>query len=299
MMIPLCMSLLIGCNGLRLPAANDRISDPIFDHLELSTVNPKVYFQKVGGETMAHMLISTEVPDTVIQYGKPRSATTLQSEALCDIMLLIKGSSVRCGFVSDLNSQEQMNQVQSEFRVIKTHQPPEKWPQHMFKDNAWFFFTGDDGTNWQSEAARLANDLGRDVKYVQLRDNLAMHGYTVVSDYQQIFDLDKSQVESLLTYLRYWDVIRQCCGDQMSQDWRATLQNDTAHELHWTLEDAAYPACEIYDLDTVQSNMLNTKLSRLRGLNSVVMAEHKCSFINRQIVCQNLKFMEHPKEPYC
>lgn len=137
------------------------------------------------------MLISTEVPDTVIQYGTPRSATTLQYETLCNIMKLVKeGSIVQCGYVKDLNSDEPTwphNLIQAEVRVIKTHQHPQEWPQDMFNDNVWLFFTGDNGTNWQSEAAHLANDLGRDVKYVQLLENLAMHGYTLAADYQRIF----------------------------------------------------------------------------------------------------------------
>jgi hypothetical protein len=277
-------------------SAHDITSDPTFDNRELSTVNAQEYFQPVLGGTFAHMLISSEVPDTVIQYGRPRSATTLQYRTLCSIMKLVKGTSVRCGFVADLNDEPEWGR---EFRVIKTHQPPQEWPQHMFKDNVWFFFTGDNGIDWHSEAAHLANDLGRDVKYVQLFDNLAMHGYTLAADYQPIFALNNSQCESLLTYLRYWDVLRQCCGPQMSQDWRATLQHDAAHEPHWTLEDTAYPACEMYDLDKVQSNMHNTKLSQLRGVSGEVKAEEKCSFMNRQVACQNLAFNEHPKKPYC
>jgi hypothetical protein len=277
-------------------STHDVISDATFDYRELSTVNAQEYFQPVLGGTFAHMLISSEVPDTVIQYGRPRSATTLQYRTLCSIMKLVKGTSVRCGFVADLNDEPEWGR---EFRVIKTHQPPQEWPQHMFKDNVWFFFTGDNGINWHSEAAHLANDLGRDVKYVQLFDNLAMHGYTLAADYQPIFALNNSQCESLLTYLRYWDVLRQCCGPQMSQDWRATLQHDAAHEPYWALEDTAYPACEMYDIDKVQSNMLNTKLGHWGVESREVKAEEKCSFVNRQIACQNLAFNEQPKEPYC
>jgi hypothetical protein len=284
-------------------SAHDIISDPTFDNRELSAVNAQEYFQPVwGAGTLAHMLISSEVPDTVIQYGRPRSATTLQYETLCNIMKLVKeGSIVQCEYVLNFTDETTWPQklIQAEFRVIKTHQHPQEWPQHMFKDNVWLFLTGDNGTTWQSEAAHLAHDLGRDVKYVQLLDNLAMHGYTLAADYQHIFALSNSQCESLLVYLRYWDVLRQCCGAQMSQDWRAILQHDAAHEPHWTLEDTAYPACEMYDLDKVQSNMHNTKLSQLRGVSGEVKAEEKCSFMNRQVACQNLAFNEHPKKPYC
>ena len=45
--------------------------------------------------------------------------------------------------------------------------------------------------------------------------------------YAEMFELDAIDTEELISYLEYWDVLRMCCGMQMSRGWRQELERGT------------------------------------------------------------------------
>ena len=47
-----------------------------------------------------------------------------------------------------------------------------------------------------------------------------------VHAYAELFGLSAGRLYALLEFLRFWDVLRQCCGVQMSADARAALFRD-------------------------------------------------------------------------
>ena len=67
-------------------------------------------------------------------------------------------------------------------------------------------------------------------------------------------------------YLRYWEILRTCCGPQSSKDHQEHLHgmdgfSSTAHPKRpsFALDS---PHCDIYDLDAVEEALFNTSLWR-------------------------------------
>jgi hypothetical protein len=81
-----------------------------------------------------------------------------------------------------------------------------------------------------ARAAKRKLKAGCNVSYVQILDTLKDRGYRVSRDYDDALGLDVARSDALMDYLRYWDVLRVCCGKQMSGDYRDRLQRKHAAE---------------------------------------------------------------------
>jgi hypothetical protein len=91
--------------------------------------------------------------------------------------------------------------------------------------------------------------------------DLLKHDITVLFDYQDLFHLNSTQMDILYQHLKYWDILRRCCGTQLSKLRANQLLNKTSNfENDFLLR--SYPACEMYDLTTVERLFLNTVLSK-------------------------------------
>lgn len=264
---------------------------------------------------------SSTLPDVLVQYGEARTATTLQYQTLCAIMHLLHESEperVVCQFT--VSPADFLKRQSRYFHVVKTHLLEWLESKAAFTREFWLFATarnhsaGQEGEvcDWQSTARALSKTIGWHVKYAQVDQLLLRRGYQILADYKPIFNLSDHQLNSLSEYIRYWNVLRQCCGVQMSEDWRAVLQNRSTYKLHHSHDSPAYPACEIYDLNQVESALLRTSMFRRfyhkqSGLGHVSdqdamigpLTGTYCSTINRQIACQDLKFNQRPARPYC
>ena len=56
------------------------------------------------------------------------------------------------------------------------------------------------------------------VDYVQVFEDVSTRG--LAFEYASLLNLTKSQANSLSEYMRYWQILRRCCGAQMSTDYR-------------------------------------------------------------------------------
>jgi len=95
--------------------------------------------------------------------------------------------------------------------------------------------------------------------YTLLREDAEVHNLGPLFDYKQLFNLSDAEMRILYQHIRYWDVLRQCCGSQ-----RLVYEFDL---------DLGYPACEMYNLTQVQASFLRSNLSLSYGSS---MIEYNC-----------------------
>jgi len=267
------------------------------------------------------------LPSMIIQWGEPRTATTLQFQALCVIMTIKNPEKTECAFVWPKHWKEESNvsgmiSDTSSFLVLKVHD--ERVMKEVRKRglkagrDVWLFATADNETagsdgnflDWQPTSAQLSNRLHIDVKYAQVISLLSARGHYIMEDYKAIFQLSDEQTDHMMAYIRYWDVLRQCCGKQMSEDWRSILVGSHDKPPQHDFGDSAYPSCEIYDLDAVEQDLINLPVyqefalqgpAMLRAASNVDQAfsGSYCSWFQRQVQCQKLEFNKAPEQPYC
>ena len=189
--------------------------------------------------------------------------------------------------------------------MVKTHQPTPNVSALNCKH--WLFLTAYSKSaagsptgcvDWQSIAQAETVRLGSPVKYAQVASLLARRGYYLAMDYQPIFGLSDEQMEALLHYLRFWTILRQCCGSQMAVDYHAALTKRQYHVEHFSRSSPMYHACETYNLDAVESALMHTQVHqrfaryshRIRSLSSSDSAFNGsyCSTVNARIQHDNL-----------
>mmetsp|Transcript_15379 Transcript_15379/g.42564 ORF Transcript_15379/g.42564 Transcript_15379/m.42564 type:complete len:172 (+) Transcript_15379:768-1283(+) len=79
-----------------------------------------------------------------------------------------------------------------------------------------------------------------------------------------LFRLSRESQDELVEYMRYWDILRRCCGKQMSGKWRNEQfpEAKQAHDYNRTeyLHSPRYHGCAMYDIDRVEDLFLQTPL---------------------------------------
>ena len=86
-----------------------------------------------------------------------------------------------------------------------------------------------------------------------------------------MFGLAQHSVAALevVEYIRLWDVLRRCCGPQMSEDYRKRLYGQVTNVSATAFKpmrrgpgSLAYDACEMYDVFAVERMLMKTALAR-------------------------------------
>ena len=243
------------------------------------------------------------MPNLIIQYGKPRTATTLQFQILCLMMAYLHEdniNNVTCYF-NNKNNGKHLN-----YNVIKTHRISGFLSERP--SNTWIFLTSSDRlsdieTFELNSNIKLLMQMNFTIPYIADVNLVAKRGHFIVYEYQHIFGLSDTKMEQIAEYLRYWDILRVCCGKQMSADWRNHLAPSKNYKQHHDPHSPTYPACEMYNISEVERRMINTlafkKLSQSDPLrrfigkpeiSDVVLDGTYCSRCNENIAKRNLKF---------
>ena len=139
--------------------------------------------------------------------------------------------------------------------VIKTNGGvPNHFGEHQ---SAWLFATAKSESEVQR--LRLAHPANSafPLKYVQFMAELSRRGHTLAAKYRSVFGVNDEQASQLLAYMKPWDVLRQCCGKQMSEIYRAQLQHRTPSYV-----SGPDPGCSAYNLDEVEQQLLQTDVYR-------------------------------------
>ena len=221
-----------------------------------------------------------ELPESFLQYGLPRTATTLQFITIQACLCALNHTSAKVQKSHNLAASGDTG------ALVRGYGPA--WRDAVRANNTTavfvtstegqskrdpFVLTGHDSTRthepWQVEARALENawDIPhRSIWYVQSVAAVARRDWKIIEDYREIFDLDKEEYGAVVQFMRLWDVLRRCCGPQMSLDYRMRLYGKKNYAPHLTSESVAWDACEMYDIDQVELQfMRSTLVNRCNG----------------------------------
>ena len=164
-------------------------------------------------------------------------------------------------------------------RLVKFFESAFTQPQQQQEEAAagkekevWIFGTAkseaEKAAFFEAQARVPANVRFKYMRTFERMQTVGMH--VILNDYAKIFGLTSKQHAMLTEYMRYWDILRQCCGRQMAHDWRVMLTSNATDpdaarmmpELQWkhSIHDPFYPACEMYDIVRVEERLLRSEL---------------------------------------
>ena len=196
----------------------------------------------------------TDAPSTIehiVTYGPPRTATTLQTFAVRAIVCAARAERAI---------------------VEKYHHPRslDTFKAHVAEHPTWrrFATASDDSAaeasgSWKKTARGLERDwniAAGSLTYVQLTAAVGIRDWKIVEDYRPFFDITDDEFSDVVRYVRAWDVLRRCCGPQMSADYRARLYNDTRYVPHRGPGSVDYDSCEMYDVDAIERELVGLRL---------------------------------------
>lgn len=181
---------------------------------------------------------STGYPQTLLQYGQMRSASTHQTQILL-IMACLR------------------HEIRS---VRKTHDKPK--PVDL--RGAWLF---------ASSAPETAH-LGRHVKVSHSRGEMRKQGFAYIenairAEYAPLFHLNETEVKDAVDYMRIWDSLRQCCGLGISRQFAAELRGEHPKRKH---------ACWKVNAGRAERRLMRTKIYNqcpLLGLQSTAIYDQQ------------------------
>lgn len=206
----------------------------------------------------------------IVQYGAPRSASTLQDELLCYIVTMKTGRRV-CGFVK-----KRLDIAMSGGVVVKTHKDPYLFDEVLDQKakhtpismkNTMLFFS-----------ATSRGDSHPCSVYTQPFERAVYCPKSEVSHYREIFNLTNSEVSRVEKYIEPWDIWRQCCGPQQSLLSRLQLFNCTEPAVHAGrhLDSPSNPHCEKYNLQDVEAKLVADPSAGVKTTKEVTNAVGTC-----------------------
>lgn len=232
------------------------------------------------------------VPNTIIQFGEARSGSTLQFTTLCLLMLLLhedEAMSVGCFFNT--------GQV-SKYRVIKVHNF--SFVEEIAPSDTWIFMTVVDKKHQELRLKVEHENLT--IKNIVDLDEVGRMGFYIANRYQSLFGLSDEKMLHILEFLRYWDILRVCCGQQMSRDWRNKLAPQKDYIENHDPHSLAYHACEMFNISQVEQLFIKTyifkKFSRIALMRDFIgkpstedeiLDGNYCELCNKNIVKHNLQ----------
>ena len=202
-------------------------------------------------------------PYHLIQIGPPRTATTLQFQCIC-LSLFLKLENTKTSNENDDLQSSEMNchmssghqkiGTPSKSMVFKTHKPLDG---RIEPNGNYHLFATASSKEEAVQARTMYQKLYNvSVMYVQDIETVSERGHHIINIYADIFGLNTTQKLELLEYVRFWDILRLCCGKQMATGWRAEQQQQYAINVH----TPNYHACSMYNIDTVEELFMNTTL---------------------------------------
>ena len=211
--------------------------------------------------------------EVVVTYGLPRTATTLQNFAVRAFLCAAKAEKATSKKTHTLELLQAHAKEFPGWRRFATESSFEH-PGMSKADPRRFGDLFGDGAHdeggpppgaWNQTARQLERlwkiPVGS-LSYVQLTATVGIRDWKIVEDYRPFFDITDDEFSDVVQYVRAWDVLRRCCGPQMSADYRARLYNDTRYVPHRGPGSVDYDSCEMYDLDVVEKLLVGNPLFR-------------------------------------
>ena len=105
-------------------------------------------------------------------------------------------------------------------------------------------------------------------------ESLVNRSHEVIYDYQNYFGITDDKVQLAAEYLRYWDIIRLCCGRQMSASWREHLTTSNSFKLKHIGNGTENHFCQHYNISEVETKLMQTYVyrhfSHIPSLQSII-----------------------------
>ena len=208
--------------------------------------------------------------EAIVTYGLPRTATTLQNFA---VRAFLCAAGAETATVHKTHTLEVLQAHAKEFpgwrRFVTEssfeHPGTQKHKAGQFADMfaAGAHDAGPPPGAWNQtarELERLWNISAGSLSYVQLTATVANRDWKIIEDYRPFFDITDGEFSDVVRYMRAWDVLRRCCGPQMSKDYRARLYSDTRYVPHRGPGSVDYDSCEMYDVDAIERELVGLRL---------------------------------------
>ena len=195
----------------------------------------------------------------IVTQGKPRTATTLlfNMVAVSYFLYLVENdpeqiADVELKYWQRPKGYKELRRAESTTYIIKAHISLD----NFLSDNAVVFTAAID----REEAEEMRTDLERDghtVAFIQDMELVKEGGVPrLVDEYVNGYGLTKKDRTNLIDYFSSWEILRQCCGQQMSAKWR----NDMMPEEFKTSKFKSHPTCAGYDIDEIERAFMATEL---------------------------------------
>lgn len=132
-------------------------------------------------------------------------------------------------------------------------------PDSNLRNSTIVFTTAFDKREADEKIADLKR-RGFKVGIVQDMETLSQIGTSgYVQPYANFFNLTTQHIKSMKEYFQDWDVLRQCCGMQMSR----TFKNDLLPASLKTTGMKQHDFCEAFDINKLERHFMNTDLYQL------------------------------------
>jgi len=245
----------------------------------------------------------------IIAHGKPRTASTLlfNMVGVSNFLYLMRHepnlvSYIEPKYIKDGQPYEEyLREGPAETtKIYKTHIDLEKFLRY---DAA--IFTTATTSKEAASVKSILEEQGHDVAYVQDMQRLKREGIpSIAQDFAFGYDLPKEDEEKMVEYFSKWEILRQCCGEQMSKYWKNDLTPDVYKKV--TLKDHPHPFCADHDIDEIEKGFMETKLyskldayPNMRPFNKPSLRDGElngtyCSSYNQRIKTEALNFYGQP-----
>ena len=198
----------------------------------------------------------------IYTIGIPRTGSTFQAVLLC-VIAHLRSTNVACH-----------SELPASLQVIKAHNF-----ESLISDrraNMIFLTVREDLSDWHNvDRAHLQT-----VAYVQRYAQFQKCHLCEIEHYAKIFHLSDDEVLQLRQYMRYWSILRQCCGSQASKLLRAKLFGCGEFNT-FEIEGAfGFHECHTRNLTAVEQAFVSTHLYKLVSAEQLVpTSQHKLVWV--------------------
>jgi len=210
-------------------------------------------------------IAAVELPTFSIQVGAARTATTLQFNAICGayaVKIMFQNdtnATLECAMWGQKNWHIGLPREANHYLVLKTHGKLSSGNVQALQNisagplSGWVFDTKR-GRTRHSTAVQLEKWFSRAVT-VDYQDAVTSGYRAQQKKYQQLFEMSEEESDVFYDWLSKWDILRRCCGRQMSKSWRSYLQKPSK-----SASGSTVTFCKSINVSQVERDLYSTAL---------------------------------------
>lgn len=293
------------CNGLTTGQIESHLSSSYQEHQQNNQTNK--HYLNINNTTATF-----SIKKHIICLGKPRTATTLQFNmaSISYFLYLLRYDEKRISDIKIAYVQQKRSKKMKSFlrrnttSLIKSHMSIDSMKESINEkllNQTVIFTTATDKKEAYDVEMELSNK-GFDYAFVQDMETLKeVRSSGLISDYIIGFGLSQIDKQQMVEYFERWEILRQCCGKQMSSKWRTDLYRLGKRKPRHSL-------CSKNDIDDIEQSFMSTDLYQLidqypniRELNKPSLLDDElngtyCSNYNHLVHTQKLNFWGVPTD---